>query len=65
MAFALGVTYLLARADPPLAWRVAVPILSIGVGGLRVAAGHHFPTDVVGGAALGAVVAWLVHEVRY
>jgi membrane-associated phospholipid phosphatase len=31
-----------------------------GVGALRVRSGSHFPTDVLGGAALGTGIGWLV-----
>ena len=31
-------------------------MVSLGVGSLRVAAGMHFPTDVLAGAAVGAAL---------
>jgi len=34
------------------------------IGVLRVAAGRHFPTDVLGGAALGAGVGWFTAELH-
>jgi membrane-associated phospholipid phosphatase len=32
---------------------------------MRVAAGKHFPSDVVGGAALGVTSAVVVHAIRF
>ena len=37
---------------------------AVGVAALRVAAGKHFPTDVVAGAALGSAVGWLVPTIH-
>src|SRR5437588_60439 len=37
---------------------------SLGVAALRVSAGHHFPTDVAGGAALGVGIGWLAARVH-
>jgi len=37
---------------------------ALGVSVLRVAAGKHFPTDVLGGAALGTGIGWLVAKVH-
>ena len=37
---------------------------SLGVAALRVSAGKHFPTDVAGGAALGAGIGWLTAKVH-
>jgi len=34
------------------------------VGALRVASAQHFPSDVVGGAVLGAGLGWLVPTVH-
>jgi membrane-associated phospholipid phosphatase len=47
--------------DPAAAWAaVAGFTAAAGVGVLRVVAGKHFPTDVAGGAAVGAAAGWLV-----
>lgn len=67
VAFALATSYALsaARAGGP-AWRRWVALLAAaGVGGLRVAAGRHFPSDVVGGAAVGVLSAVGVHAIRF
>jgi membrane-associated phospholipid phosphatase len=39
------------------------PNFQAAVGALRVAAGRHFVTDVVGGAVLGTVVGWVTAKV--
>ncbi|HUT76421.1 MAG TPA: phosphatase PAP2 family protein [Polyangia bacterium] len=53
-----------ADLHPRSAWRHAVWPLSLGLaaatGALRVAAGKHFPTDVLVGAAAGGLVGWAV-----
>jgi membrane-associated phospholipid phosphatase len=67
VAAALATSYWLApreRAAP--AWRRwAVVGTVVTVGALRVAAGRHFPSDVVGGAALGVVSAVTVRVIRF
>ena len=35
-----------------------------GVAALRVSAGQHFPTDVIGGAVLGSGIGWLAATVH-
>jgi len=67
VAAALATSYLLTpRERPPPAWRRwAVVGAAAAVGALRVAAGRHFPSDVVGGAALGVVSAVTVRAVRF
>ena len=37
---------------------------TVGISALRVAGGKHFPTDVAGGAALGAGIGWLVATIH-
>jgi membrane-associated phospholipid phosphatase len=67
VAAALATGYWLApRERPAPAWRRwAVVGAAATVGALRVAAGRHFPSDVVGGAALGVVSAVTVRAVRF
>jgi len=67
VAAALVTGYWLApRERPAPAWRRWVVLGGAAtVGMLRVAAGRHFPTDVVGGAALGVVSAVTVRVIRF
>ena len=64
MAFAAATSYLVLARRQHLrhATRNAVLLYvgAAGVGALRLEAGRHFPTDVLGGAALGTSVGWLV-----
>lgn len=67
VAAALAAGYLLVpRGAPVPAWRRwAVVAAATSVGVLRVASGKHFPSDVVGGAALGVVSAVTVRAIRF
>lgn len=68
-AFAAGMAYAFTFAhrhpDDPMRWAVYGGAVAVGasVGALRVAAGAHFPSDVIVGAvagtAIGTVVPWL------
>jgi len=62
-AFAVATSYavMAQRQHLPHATRNGILLFSgaAGVGAMRVAAGRHFVTDVLGGAALGAGVGWL------
>ncbi len=66
VAFCGAVFFSTVFADlhPRSPWRYAIWPLSLGlavaVGILRVAAGEHFPTDVLAGAAAGGLVGWAV-----
>ena len=64
MAFAAATSYLVVARRQHLrhATRNAVLLYvgATGIGALRLEAGRHFPTDVLGGAALGISVGWLV-----
>jgi membrane-associated phospholipid phosphatase len=66
VAFALATSYILSTRDRdnkfPAVLAVATA-LSIGV--LRVAAGSHFPSDVVVGAFVGAGTVGVVHTIRF
>ena len=68
VGFAAATTYLvMARRERlPHQTRNAVLLYvgAIGVSALRVSAGKHFPTDVVGGAVLGSGIGWLAAKVH-
>ncbi|HEY6222842.1 MAG TPA: phosphatase PAP2 family protein [Gemmatimonadales bacterium] len=64
LAFSVATSYLVMARREHLPHRARNALLlyagAAGVGALRVAGGDHFPTDVIGGAALGTAVGWLV-----
>ena len=66
-AFAVATSYaIMARQQHlPHATRNSILLYAGagGVGAMRVAAGRHFVTDVVGGAVLGTVVGWVTAKV--
>ena len=68
IAFAAATTYWVLARRERLPHRTRNAILlyagAAGVAALRVAAGKHFPTDVLAGAALGTAVGWLVPIIR-
>ncbi len=64
LAVALAVSHALQREHASGVGRVAVPLLSLQVSAFRVAAGRHFPSDVLIGAVIGAASAAVIHEVR-
>jgi membrane-associated phospholipid phosphatase len=68
VAFAAATTYLVMAQRERLPHRgrnaVLLYVGALGVSALRVSAGKHFPTDVLGGAALGAGIGWLVAKVH-
>ena len=65
IAFALATSYVLSRAAPSGAARVGAIVAAAAVAVLRVASARHFPSDVVGGAAVGVGSAVLVHSIRF
>ncbi len=66
-AFAVATSYAVMahRQQLPHATRNSILLFSgaAGVGSMRVAAGRHFVTDVLGGAVLGAAVGWVTTKV--
>jgi len=68
LAFAAATSYLVMAQRQGLPHRQRNTALLYGgatlVGVLRVAAGKHFPTDVLGGAVLGAGIGWLVPTIH-
>ncbi|MCH7775499.1 MAG: phosphatase PAP2 family protein [Gemmatimonadetes bacterium] len=65
IAFALATSYVLSRAAPSGTARVGAIVAAAAVAVLRVASARHFPSDVVGGAAVGVGSAVLVHSIRF
>jgi membrane-associated phospholipid phosphatase len=65
VAFALATSYVLSRSSPNTAVRIGSLVVAATVGAFRVASARHFPSDVVGGAALGVGSALLVHTVKF
>ena len=67
-AFSVATAYLAMARREHLPHRARNAVLlfagATAVAALRVAAGQHFPTDVVGGAAIGGGVGWLVARVH-
>ena len=57
-AFAAGMIWL--RALPWKWGRVAAPVLAVLMGLSRLYVGVHYPTDVLAGALIGALCAWIV-----
>jgi len=68
LAFAASTAYVVMASRERLPHRTRNAVLlyaaSLGVAALRVSAGHHFPTDVAGGAALGVGIGWLAARVH-
>lgn len=68
-AAALATSYILdlsGRGSDGLAWRRwAAGSAAVAVGIMRVAAGRHFPSDVLGGLAVGILSAVAVHRVEF
>ena len=57
-AFAAGMVWL--RALPWRWGRTAAPVLAVCMGLSRLYVGVHYPTDVLVGALIGALCAWIV-----
>jgi membrane-associated phospholipid phosphatase len=68
VAFAAATSYAVIAQRERLPHRTRNAALlyggALGVAVLRVAGGKHFPTDVAGGAALGAGIGWLTARVH-
>lgn len=67
-AFAAAASYAVIARRQHLPHRTRNTLLlfggAVGVGALRVAAGKHFPTDVLAGAALGSAIGWVVPTIH-
>ncbi len=68
IAFAAATSYVVMAGRERLPHRTRNAIVAygaaLGVAVLRVSAGKHFPTDVVGGAVLGSGIGWLAAAVH-
>ena len=69
VAFAAATAYLVIARREQLSHRTRTALLLYGAalatGVLRVEAGKHFPTDVMGGAALGSTLGWLAATIHH
>ncbi len=64
VSFALGTSYFLSMNQKRGLGRSWPLISSAAIGAMRVAAGKHFPTDVLVGAGLGTATAIVINGVR-
>jgi membrane-associated phospholipid phosphatase len=68
LAFAAATSYVVMANREHLPHRARNALLlyggATGVGALRIVGGSHFPSDVLGGAVLGAGIGWLVATVH-
>lgn len=68
VAFAAATSYFVMAGRERLPHRTRNAVLAYGtaaaVATLRVSAGKHFPTDVIGGAVLGSAIGWLAATVH-
>ena len=68
LAFAAATSYVVMAGRERLPHRTRNAVLAygaaLGIAVLRVSAGKHFPTDVIGGAALGSGIGWLTATVH-
>ena len=64
-AFVLATSYVLSMGDKNGLDRFWPLIAAAGIGAMRVAAGKHFPTDVLVGAVAGSGTAIVLHEIRF
>ena len=64
-SFVLATSYVLSMSHKKGLGRFWPFIAAAGVGAMRVAAGKHFPTDVLVGAVMGSGTALVVHKIRF
>ena len=64
-SFVLATSYVLSMSHKNGLDRFWPLIAAAGVGAMRVAAGKHFPTDVLVGAVMGSGTAIVLHEIRF
>ena len=59
-AFAISVSIFLHRHK----WGILLIIFSLAIGLIRILGGVHYPLDILGGIAIGSLVAWLAHRLH-
>ena len=64
-AFTLATSYVLSMTHKKGLGRFWPLITAAGLGAMRVAAGKHFPTDVLVGMVMGSGTALVIHEIRF
>ena len=65
VSFSLGMSYYLSMSDKNGLGRSWPLISAAAIGAMRLAAGKHFPTDVLVGAILGTATAIVIHGIRF
>ena len=65
VSFALGTSYYLSMSNKKGLGRSWPLISAAAIGATRLAAGKHFPTDVLVGAVLGITTAIVMHGIRF
>ena len=59
-AFAISVSLFLHKHK----WGVSLIIVSLAIGISRILGGVHYPLDILGGIAIGSLVAWAAHRLH-
>ena len=59
-AFAISVSIFLHKHK----WGILLIIFSLAIGLSRILGGVHYPLDILGGIAIGSLVAWLAHRLH-
>ncbi|MEK7155203.1 MAG: phosphatase PAP2 family protein [Patescibacteria group bacterium] len=59
-AFAISVSLYLHKYK----WGIPLIVISLAIGISRILGGVHYPLDILGGAAIGSIVAWITHRLQ-
>lgn len=59
-AFAISVSLFLHKYK----WGIPLIFISLAIGISRILGGVHYPLDILGGAAIGSIVAWITYRLH-